>query len=45
MLFVGFEGPDYDSDPEAAPKLQAYFARVVELVGRYDGHLRQIEMG
>ncbi len=45
VLFVGFEGPDYDSDTEATPKLQAYFARVVELVGRYGGHLRQIEMG
>ena len=45
VLFVGFQGPDYDSDTEATPKLQAYFARVVELVGRYGGHLRQIEMG
>ena len=45
VLFVGFEGPDYDNDPDAACKLQASFARFAEIIGRYDGHLRQIDVG
>ena len=44
VLFVGFEGPDY-SNRDAAVKLQAYLAPAVEIITRYDGHLRQVETG
>jgi class 3 adenylate cyclase/tetratricopeptide (TPR) repeat protein len=45
VLFVGFTGFDYDGDPDVARKLQAYLARVVQVIQGYDGHLRQVEMG
>jgi adenylate cyclase len=45
VLFVGFTGFDYDCDANVATKLQAYLARVVEVIQGYDGHLRQVEMG
>ena len=44
VLFVGFGGPDY-SNRDAAMRLQAYLAPAVEIITRYDGHLRQVETG
>ena len=44
VLFVGFGGPDY-SNRDAAVKLQAYLGPAVEIITRYDGHLRQVETG
>ncbi len=45
VVFVGFAGPDYDDDPQAARRLQTSFARFGEIVAGYDGHLRQIDVG
>ena len=44
VLFVGFGGPDY-SNRDAAMRLQAYLAPAIEIITRYDGHLRQVETG
>jgi class 3 adenylate cyclase/tetratricopeptide (TPR) repeat protein len=44
VLFVAFEPFAYE-EPEAAAELQEYFARVVATIARFDGHLRQIDVG
>ncbi len=44
VLFVAFEPFAYDEE-EAAADLQEYFARVVATITRFDGHLRQIDVG
>ena len=44
VLFVGFGGPDY-SNRDAAKRLQAYLGPAIEIITRYDGHLRQVETG
>jgi class 3 adenylate cyclase/tetratricopeptide (TPR) repeat protein len=44
VLFVGFEGFDYDQSA-AAQALQDYFVAVIETITRLGGHLRQIEVG
>lgn len=45
VLFVGFAGFDYDSDPEAHLHLQHYLGRVSQIVRQYDGDLNKIDMG
>jgi class 3 adenylate cyclase/tetratricopeptide (TPR) repeat protein len=44
VAFVGF--PDVsDDDSEAATSLQAYLAAAVRVIGRYGGHLNQVDTG
>jgi class 3 adenylate cyclase/tetratricopeptide (TPR) repeat protein len=45
IMFVAFEGVDYDTDRDASLHLQRYFATVLRIVGTYEGHLAQVEMG
>jgi adenylate cyclase len=45
VLFVNFQGFDYDHDPEVGAKLQAYFLAVLRTVQRYDGYLNKVDMG
>ena len=46
VLFVRFDGFDYDDDPagERAGS-RHYFAAVVRVVQRYDGYLNKVDMG
>ena len=44
-LFGAFEGFDYDHDPFVGTKLQTYLVQVMAIVQRYDGYMRQIDMG
>lgn len=45
ILFVQFEGIDYDRDSEAFGKLQEYFLLTQEILRTYDGHLLQLATG
>ncbi len=45
VMFVQFEDFDYDHDPDVVNKLQHYFFDIFLIIWRYDGYLRQIEMG
>lgn len=45
VLFVRFDGFDYDTDPEVCCKLQHYLASVIQIVHRYDGYLNKVDMG
>ena len=45
VLFIGFDGFDYDHDAHVSTKLQNYLLQVLEIIRNYDGHLRQVEMG
>ncbi|MEI7770486.1 MAG: adenylate/guanylate cyclase domain-containing protein [Chloroflexales bacterium] len=45
VLFVGFNGFDYDGDPHVGVRLQAYIAQVARIVEQYDGDLNKIDMG
>lgn len=45
ILFVGFEGFDYDHDPDVGVELQTYLYRVIQVVERYDGYLNKVDMG
>jgi class 3 adenylate cyclase/tetratricopeptide (TPR) repeat protein len=44
-LFNSFVGIDYDGDPEAGPKLDAYIRWAQRIVARYDGSLLQAQVG
>jgi ABC-type oligopeptide transport system substrate-binding subunit/class 3 adenylate cyclase len=44
-LFVQFDGIDYDGDPAAGERLQAYFARAQQVVARYAGRLNRLIAG
>lgn len=44
MAFVGFPDLAYD-DPETVQTLQRYAAAAVLTIGRWDGHLRQVDVG
>ena len=44
-LFVGFDGFDFDADPAAHARLQAYVAEVMHVVQRYGGDLNKIDFG
>lgn len=45
VLFLRFDGFSYDDDPLAGPRLQSYFAHIINIVARYDGYLNKIDMG
>jgi class 3 adenylate cyclase/tetratricopeptide (TPR) repeat protein len=45
LLFVRFGGIDYDHDPAAGVKLDAYIRWVQEVLGRYEGFLIDVTMG
>ncbi|MBA2274259.1 MAG: tetratricopeptide repeat protein [Actinobacteria bacterium] len=45
IMFVSFDGPDYDNDPNSASILQEYLCSVIHVVERYDGHFAQTDMG
>ncbi len=44
-LFVQFPDFDYDHDAAVCTHLHAYFDEVLWVIGRYDGYLRQVDMG
>jgi class 3 adenylate cyclase/tetratricopeptide (TPR) repeat protein len=44
-LFVRFPDFDYDNDSRVADRLQSYLSAVMGIIDRYDGYLRQVEMG
>ncbi|MFN8485837.1 MAG: tetratricopeptide repeat protein [Anaerolineae bacterium] len=44
-LFLRFIGINYDDDPDAAQKLDAYICWVEGILARYDGYLMQITIG
>lgn len=44
-LFAKFDGIDYDDDPTAGAKLDAFVRWVQRTLARYEGHLLQIIMG
>lgn len=44
-LFVRFAGIDYDHDPAAHAKLNAYLVWAQRTVRRYDGHILQLTIG
>lgn len=45
VLFISFDGFNYDSDPTVRVKMQAYFLQVIRIINRYDGFLNKIDMG
>lgn len=44
-LFLRFSGIDYDDDPEAGPKLDAYIQWVQQVLATYEGFLLQLTVG
>ena len=44
-LFVQFSGLDYDLDPQAGEKLDAFIQQVQRLITRYDGAMLQVSIG
>ena len=44
-LFLGFSGINYDSDPEAESKLNAYVQAVQRILARYDSYMIQLTIG
>lgn len=44
-LFVQFPDLDYDNDPHVCEQLQTYLTEVLWIIGRYDGYLRQVDIG
>lgn len=44
-LFLRFSGLDYDHDPDAGQKLDAFIRWVQQTVSYYDGHLLQLTIG
>ncbi|NTU79547.1 MAG: AAA family ATPase, partial [Chloroflexales bacterium] len=44
-VFVQFEGIDYDGDPEAGPRLDAFMRWAQGIVARYEGALLQLTIG
>lgn len=45
MLFVRFDGFNYDQDPKVSVRLQHYLGSVIQVVHRYDGYLNKVDMG
>jgi len=45
VLFLRFDDFAYNDDPSAGPRLQSYFAHIINIVARYDGYLNKIDMG
>ncbi|MDX1995521.1 MAG: tetratricopeptide repeat protein [bacterium] len=44
-LFLRFQGIDYDGDPDAAQKFDAYFRWIQSIIVRYDGTIVQLTIG
>ncbi|MCG6927941.1 MAG: AAA family ATPase [Acidobacteria bacterium] len=44
-LFLGFEGIEYDADPSAGDRLDAFVRRVQAVLARYEGTLVQLTIG
>jgi len=44
-LFLGFSGIDYDGDPDAESKLNAYVQAVQRILARYDSYMIQLTIG
>lgn len=44
-LFLRFGGIDYDADPDAPAKLDAFIRRVEQIIQQYDGSLLQLTVG
>src|SRR5215207_1929765 len=44
-LFLGFSGIDYDNDPDAESKLNAYVQAVQRILARYDSYMIQLTIG
>lgn len=44
-LFLRFRGIDYDQDPDAPAKLDAFIRRVQNVLSRFDGSLIQLTVG
>ncbi|HJR82237.1 MAG TPA: tetratricopeptide repeat protein [Anaerolineales bacterium] len=44
-LFLRFSGIDYDDDPEAQSKLNAYVQAVQRILARYDSYMLQLTIG
>lgn len=44
-LFLRFAGIDYDDDPAAGEKLDAFVRHVQRVVSQYEGHLLQLTVG
>lgn len=44
-LFIKFEGPNYDEDPQSGEKLDRFVGWVQTVLARYEGHLLQVIMG
>ena len=44
-LFARFSGIDYDGDPEAQSKLNAYIQSVQRILARYDSYMLQLTIG
>ncbi len=45
VLFVGFDGFDYDGDPAVLGRLQRYVAEVARVVQQYGGDINKIDFG
>lgn len=45
ILFVSFEGFDYDTDPQVGAKLQHYLSQVIDTIHHYKGYLDKVSMG
>ncbi len=45
ILFVNFAGYNYEQDPQAGSRLQAYLLQIIQVVARYDGYLNKVDMG
>lgn len=44
-MFLRFSGIDYDNDPDAGPKLDAYIQWIQTILKRYEGFLIQLTVG
>lgn len=44
-LFLNFSGIDYETDPDAGPKLNAFVRQVQSVIHRYEGALIQLTTG
>ncbi len=45
VLFIAFDGLDYDGDPAVGAKLQQYLGQVFAVVRRYGGYVNKVDMG
>lgn len=45
ILFVGFDGYDYDGDPQIGTALEVYLGQVITVVQHYHGYLNKVDTG